>query len=513
MRLAGISPVAKTRLTVVIPAVMLAVLILYSFAAASNPLFSTPAQQYRNSYAIDKRIVFTTYFDWYQSRGADFSQGMSDMTWWPNSTIDQVAQKQYPAGWPGPTNPDDMIVDANSSGGWHDSLIYHPPAETPVYNATGGLAAPLVNGTGANLTSWFDYMNPAWHEWELRGMMQAGINVLMPDDWYNGKDNNWSINALITLKTAWYDLAQNVTSEANAVDGGDRNVSYGYSVLPKIAMFFDTTCMKELWVDNLSAENPSLNTTEAMNNGTGPDLRDPYWMNQFWNCIDDFYSVLDSTCEFIWHGACVVWLYGANYFSNIGTQVLQYCRAQFEAKYHLNLIFIGGSDWLPAGVDGVDPWGSSFGVKLPYPVQYEGIPCGAVSPGIYNLGVVDIEPPYYVARDPASYIAQWQEILDQGAVFIHVETWNELHEGTGICWTQEYGYEWIDLTRKMADKAQAMTTYNPVQAIDWGIFVPAAILLAIMVVAGFAVAMAAKKPLIVVHNGQDRPSQINAKKE
>lgn len=489
----------KTRVIGIIPAVVLVALILYSFSAMSNPLFFTPAQQYRAVFSNDKRIVTTIYFDWYQSRGANFSQGLSDMEFWTNATIDKVATNQYPTGWPGPTSPSAMIVNANSSGGWHDSNTYHPPAQAPKYYSNGDvISSSLENGTGSQLGSWFDYNNTAWHEWEMRGMMRAGIDVLMPDYWYNGIDNKWSNDSLVTLKEAWYDLAKNITDEANAGDGGTRNITYGYSVLPKIAMFFDTTCMKQLYLDNISAGNSTYNATWATNHFQGADLRKLYWMNEFWNCINYFYSVLDPICEFTWHGnASLVWLYGTDYFSNIGTQVLKYCRDQFAAKYHRQLIFIGGPDWIPTGVDGVDPWGASFGAKVPYPAQYEGIPCGAVSPGIYNLGAVNIEPPWYVPRDPSRYIAEWQSILDQGAIFIHVETWNELHEGTGICWTQEYGYQWIDLTREMTDKAHAMTTYNPVQAINITVFVPAIILLVIVVVSSFSVAIIVKKPVIL----------------
>ena len=489
----------KTKLAGIIPPVVLLVLILYSFSAMSNPSLFTPAQQYRASFAGDKRVVTSIYFYWYQSGGANFSKGLSDMTFWSNATINQVARNQYPAGWPGPTSPTGMIVDTNASGGWHDSNTYHPPAQAPTYYANGDInQSSLKNGTMAQLGTWFDFMNPLWHEWEMRCMMRAGIDVLMPDDWYNGKDSNWSHDALVTLNASWYDLAQKVMNEANVRDGGSRNISYGYSVLPKIAMFFDTTCMKVLYVlHNLTYYNATLNTTWAMNQGPGPDLRNPYWMNEFWNCIDYFYAVLGNESIFTWHGACLVWLYGTGYFSNIGTQVLDYCKQQFKAKYHRDLIFIGGSDWMPAGVDGIDPWGSSFQVKLPYPVQYKGIPCGAVSPGIYNLGVVDIETPWYVARDPSRYLAEWQEILDQGAVFIHVETWNELHEGTGVSWAQEYGWQWIDLTRQMADKAHAITTYNPTLAIDLAVLVPAFIVLVILVISSLSVAIVIKKPMVV----------------
>jgi hypothetical protein len=38
---------------------------------------------------------------------------------------------------------------------------------------------------------------------------------------------------------------------------------------------------------------------------------------------------------------------------------------------------------------------------------------------------------------------------------VHVETWNEFHEGTEICEMREYGRQYIDLTREFADQFHA----------------------------------------------------------
>jgi hypothetical protein len=50
---------------------------------------------------------------------------------------------------------------------------------------------------------------------------------------------------------------------------------------------------------------------------------------------------------------------------------------------------------------------------------------------------------------------------------VHVETWNEYPEGTDICWTQEYGYQWIDATREMAEKLHQIDPNDKLLKLSW----------------------------------------------
>jgi hypothetical protein len=53
------------------------------------------------------------------------------------------------------------------------------------------------------------------------------------------------------------------------------------------------------------------------------------------------------------------------------------------------------------------------------------------------------------------YQRAWQRLLTKDPKsrpwLVHVETWNEFHEGTDVCHSLEYGRQYIDLTRKFAD--------------------------------------------------------------
>ncbi|MHA1369199.1 MAG: hypothetical protein ACTSRA_05755, partial [Promethearchaeota archaeon] len=159
-----------------------------------------------------------------------------------------------------------------------------------------------------------------------------------------------------------------------------------------------------------------------------------------------------------------------------------YCKERFKQKYGRDLIFVGPHEWDKANVDGICDWGACFEPK--YPATH-GIPAGAVSPGFYNLGAIALQGPIYHTRDIGRYRQEWKNMIDLGAAWVHVETWNELHEGTDICWTQEFGYQWIDATREMADIFHSLTGYQPLSSIDGGALIGALACFIIFIGVGF----------------------------
>ena len=408
----------------------------------TTPVFFSPNQQLRAHIYSQDRMIFTTYFYWYRAP-CNETYTLEDQ--W------KVGNYTFPEEWPGPTTMEGGIL----KNGWHDALTYHPPAQQPNYTIYGEVDGPLQSGIMENISAWFDWMNGSWHEWELRCMMRAGIDVLMPVYWWNGVHNYWAHEGLVTLVNSWHNLSDKVAHEADLLYPAQapHGQKYGESVLPKIAMFFDVTCMKQLYCWNRSMTE-GANYTKCMDKEPGPNLDDPYWRDAFWKCIENFYDIVDINATFNWqdiagHINNVVWLYSSGWFGDVGTTVFEYCRQKFQQKYNRGLIFIGDAGWLKAGVDGVCGWGACCpGPVLP---SGRGIPVGGVGPGYYNLGALKVQTPQYRPRNQTVYKAKWQQLIDKGAAWIHIETWNELFEGTGIAWAQEYGYEWIDVTRAMAD--------------------------------------------------------------
>jgi hypothetical protein len=90
-----------------------------------------------------------------------------------------------------------------------------------------------------------------------------------------------------------------------------------------------------------------------------------------------------------------------------------------------------------------------------------------VSPGYYNLGAIAGQSPLFKVRGHPRYESEWRQVMDLGAAWVHVETWNEFHEGTNIAWTQQYGWEWIDATRAMTDEFHAMIGYDVNADVEW----------------------------------------------
>ncbi len=418
-------------------------LIIVGVLDLTTPAFYSANQQLRAYIYTQDRTIFTTYFYWYRA-----PQNES----WSSATQYKVGNYTFPANWPGPKTMDEGIL----KNGYHDALSYHPPAQQPNYTIQGDINGELQTGIMENISAWFDYMNMSWHEWELRSMIRAGIDVLMPVDWWNGLQNPWAHDGLITLMYAWHNLSTQIAGEADLryPAQAPHDLKYGENILPKIAMFFDVTCMKQLYCYNLSGEQYNDEYSECMANGTGPNLDDPYWKEKFWNCIDYFYDVVDINATYNWLDSSgkvsnVVWLYSSGWFSDVGTTVFDYCRKRFQEKYNRGLVFVGDGGWMKAGVDGVCGWGACCpGPVLP---NGRGIPVGGLGPGYYNLGALAVQTPQYRPRNQTAYKAKWRQLINAGAAWIHVETWNELFEGTGIAWSQEYGDEWIDITREMAD--------------------------------------------------------------
>nr|MDO8084606.1 hypothetical protein [Candidatus Sigynarchaeum springense] len=347
-------------------------------------------------------------------------------------------------------------------------MTYHPPAAAPAYTATGDLATAPATGIMENITTWLSPASLEWNEWELRGMARAGIDVVMPDYWNNGLPgtNESSQAALAALVSARQSLVTKVSTEADARDPGTPHPpeTYGQRLVPRIAMFFDTTTMRNLWMWNrsMTVYNDSAHASEFAN-GPFADLNDSYWQNEFWKCIKRFYSLVNGTDLFTWNGSGVVWLYGGDHFADVGTTVLQYCKDRFLATFGLPLLFAGHSDWIKAGIDAVCDWGACYSPKYP---AVKGIPTAAISPGFYNIGALSVQTPRYIPRDAERYMTEWRRAMDLGAVWIHLETWNELHEGTGACWTQEHGFHWIDETREATSAFHARREYSPLLALN-----------------------------------------------
>ena len=64
-------------------------------------------------------------------------------------------------------------------------------------------------------------------------------------------------------------------------------------------------------------------------------------------------------------------------------------------------------------------------------------------------------PPLFTSRENGDFYRRAWELflnLNRGPFLVHLETWNEYFEGTDIADSQEYGRQYIELTRSYADR-------------------------------------------------------------
>jgi hypothetical protein len=79
-----------------------------------------------------------------------------------------------------------------------------------------------------------------------------------------------------------------------------------------------------------------------------------------------------------------------------------------------------------------------------------------VTPGFDNRKIS--EPGIYVDRDGGLlYQKMWSDALELGAKHVLITSWNELHEGTEIEPTREYGFKYLEMTRNYASELKQIS--------------------------------------------------------
>ncbi|RLE85911.1 MAG: hypothetical protein DRJ67_08230 [Thermoprotei archaeon] len=82
--------------------------------------------------------------------------------------------------------------------------------------------------------------------------------------------------------------------------------------------------------------------------------------------------------------------------------------------------------------------------------------CATVAPG-YDDRKIRKPGKYVSRREGAYYEKTWRAAIDSGADLVLICTWNEWHEGTEIEPSREYGFKYLDLTRRFAEEYKNIT--------------------------------------------------------
>jgi hypothetical protein len=258
----------------------------------------------------------------------------------------------------------------------------------------------------------YSYLSLNWHKRQLRDCAAAGIDVVLPVYWGDPTHRGeWSFEGVRKL----------VQAELEMIAAGESP--------PKIGMFH--ACISLEW---------------------GPegkvDLRTPFGREWNYTIIRDFWAMVPPQLWAMVDGQPIIMLYNASFAAAHDQSCVEHVRREFAKDFAGRDPYIIRGDGWNVDTESQVTWGvAAYGPSV--------LPCAAVGPG-YDDSVVPGRAPLIVDREGgAFYRRSWEKLLwlppTERPRIVHIETWNELHEGTEICETREFGRHYIEMTRKYGD--------------------------------------------------------------
>ncbi len=255
------------------------------------------------------------------------------------------------------------------------------------------------------------YASAHWWYEQLLLVKNAGIDAILPVYWgFPGDGTSWSKVGLASLAAAEERLAK---EGKGPVPGG---------------MFYDTSTLA--W--------------NAL--GTRIDISTPEGERFFIRTILEFFALVPRQFWLLRDGRPVVFLYSGGFHKGDNPQLFARTREAFRAEFATDIYLVKEVSW-PYPADASYAWGGALGLK-PHQVA-------SLGPG-YDHSAVPGRQPLIVPRENGEfYRRQWERLLAlapaRRPAIVHVETWNEYHEGTDVGPSTEYGTTYIELTAKYAD--------------------------------------------------------------
>lgn len=254
----------------------------------------------------------------------------------------------------------------------------------------------------------FSYTSVDWWAREMRDVSSAGIDFIAPVYWGVPGYDSWSFQGIIKLVEAWDRLS----------NAGEHP--------PRIGLFYDTSTLQH----NPAKKHVDLTTAEGKQ-----------W---FYNTIRDYFSLIPPRMWAMMDNRPIIFLYSAAFAAKQEPGVFDYVYSSFEKDFACRPYIIKEVSW-QGDADATYAWGGAL-----KPRWHDVV---ALGPGYDHHAVPGREPLVVDREDGRFYQRAWEELLaDQRQSMIMVETWNELHEGTDICNTREYGKKYMELTAKYASQ-------------------------------------------------------------
>jgi hypothetical protein len=255
----------------------------------------------------------------------------------------------------------------------------------------------------------------AWFERQLRDMSDAHIDVALPVYWGTSPPDEWSIKGLGPLVEARHQIL---------AAGGHP---------PTIGMFYDTSIIR------------------------GVNLTRNAGIEQFYANIRTFFQHVPASDWALVDNRPVIWLFLPQ-DNRFDQRVFDDTYARFQQDFGVRPFIVRATGWdcattardcrRPIHTDASYVWG----------VAQDGMQqtdlVAAAGPGYDDRQVAGREGTYVSRRDGKYYTKNLTAAVRSGRPMVAIETWNEIHEASGICETVEYGRTYIDLTRDIVDAAR-----------------------------------------------------------
>jgi len=283
--------------------------------------------------------------------------------------------------------------------------------------------AHIINGDGSDaltdhpptLTG-FSYRSSAWHKEQLRDMVAAGIDVVLPVYW--GEPSERLLGKPVSAQP-WSFAGINPLIQAR-----EELLSEGVRP-PFIGLFYDTSTLQF----NVAKKRIDLTTS--------------YGSRWFYESIRDYFSLVPPKHWAMINQQPIIFLYSADFAVRHDQGCITYLRTNFALDFGNHQPFVVREISWNVNADAVYAWGGALGLKNP------GV--ASLGPG-YDHSAVPGRTPLIVSRDNGNFFkTNWERFLSRPSQIAFIETWNEFHEGTDIAHSREYGKAYIDLNRKYAD--------------------------------------------------------------
>ncbi len=309
------------------------------------------------------------------------------------------------------------------------SYFYWYDVYTGEHIANPDGTSALTRRPPADAMADLSYRSVGWHERQLRDVAAAGLDFILPVYWgLPGEYEAWSFVGLRTL-----------------VQAHDRMTAAGTNSPagrpPAIGMFYDTSTLQH---HGRAAKAPIDLTTD--------DGRE--W---FYVTIRDFWSLIPPAKWARIDGRPIVFLYAASFAAAVDETLFDDLRARFKADFGTDLFLVRHMDW-PGEADAWYIWGGATGLKI-------GRHVAALGPGYDHSAVPGRTPLIVDRRRGAFYDRQWESLLRIAPAcrpwIVHVETWNEWHEGTDVARSHADGDLYMRATAKFANAFRAGVRLEP----------------------------------------------------